>query len=132
MLWKTFKSRFTSGKLPGFKSGKYVSKEAYKDIMNAQKAATEAGQKIAPEFKLPARGETRPWEKLTLLEALNHDIVNTERKASRKLNNLVGIPSITKDDNRLVRHLKNSTAGYGTAAIGVGGVVAVKHFKKEK
>ena len=35
MFMKAFRSKFTSGKLPGFKSGKYVSKEAYKEIGRA-------------------------------------------------------------------------------------------------
>jgi hypothetical protein len=88
--------------------------------------------KEKPEVKEYVTGTSKSFpSKLNLGQALTHDIKHGQRNLSRKFNNLLGIPSVTGRDNRLVRHMKNNSAGYTLGAGTLGSAVLAGSRQKK-
>lgn len=122
MFRTAFGKPLREGKGPTFTQGT--------EIMNKINKAGKTKAEIKP------RGLSATFSnKLTLAQAFAHDVKRSERNASRKLNTLLGIPSVSGKDNRLERHLKNHSASYAAGVGGLGTAVVasrVSSFKQKK
>ena len=124
MLGRAFKSAFSAGK-GGFNAGNStrIAREAESPIYSSLGDILKEGK---PEVKEFVTGTSKSFpKKLNLGQAFMHDVIHGERQLSRKFNKLVGIPSITGKDNRFIRHMKNSSAGYTLGAGALGSAILV-------